>query len=755
MIASIRRLYYFLLIPIWLRVLLVGLILVLIPTVVAFVLIEREVQSVDRANLLAYMEEEGERQRAQVVDAFNRAQSDLQAYLENDDERFRVLLLLVDETERPFTRNAVEDYLNSQLVGSGLFNSVRVVDSSGVIRVASERSILGQSVREFETGASEAGSATFIAFQNAVDLDVPQRWVITNQADGTVTFELVQVIGEADNNARGYFVADFNHEALLYNTLTQENAFVDTLNYMVTLEGEVIADDDDLEAAQRSAQANPVVGTLTRQTGTVEYSLDDRTHVSYYAPLFNLNQPLTLVVDTPLQITFVQTLDRIYDQGLIIVLLLLFLGGAASYLLAQSVTQPLRALQMDIAALGDGDFDRTILGTTRRDEIGSVSRTFGSIRDQIRTLVEEQSESITARVRDLQATQTVTRTAAIQRDSQTLMNRVVDQIIELFPNIYHAQIFLLDPERRFALLRASTGEVGQTLLSRGHRLGVGSVSVIGQVTEEGRVVVARDTSDSEVHRLNKFLPETRAELAIPLSIGDTLIGALDVQSKQSDSFTADQINILQTMADQIAIAIENTRLYQESIRRLDELNATRREDVSRDWRDYLYAQRTPALVSESGVGDVVPPPTLRQQAIKTGQPAVSDVTERDTIAFAIPVSLRDQVLGAVEWEIPAKEYSGEKLQLASELVNRLAISLDNARLFQESRRATDRERLVNDIAARLTGQTDIDEILQTAVREVGQALRVPKVAINLHLNTDRDDKIDLLAPTVEGDTPNS
>ena len=97
----------------------------------------------------------------------------------------------------------------------------------------------------------------------------------------------------------------------------------------------------------------------------------------------------------------------------------------------------------------------------------------------------------------------------------------------------------------------------------------------------------------------------------------------------------------------------------------------------------------------------------------------------------MPIQLRGQILGAVEWELPTDEFNTDKVLLAQELVNRLAISLDNARLFQESRRAIDRERLVNAIASKLSGQTDIDAILQTAVREVGQALRVPQVSINL------------------------
>jgi GAF domain-containing protein len=107
------------------------------------------------------------------------------------------------------------------------------------------------------------------------------------------------------------------------------------------------------------------------------------------------------------------------------------------------------------------------------------------------------------------------------------------------------------------------------------------------------------------------------------------------------------------------------------------------------------------------------------------------MTEGNTIPFAVPISLRGQVLGAAVWELPASQFSEDKVTLAEELVNRLAVSLDNARLFEESQRATARERLVNDIAAKITGQTAVDAILTTAVREVGQALQSSNVRVRL------------------------
>jgi GAF domain-containing protein len=236
---------------------------------------------------------------------------------------------------------------------------------------------------------------------------------------------------------------------------------------------------------------------------------------------------------------------------------------------------------------------------------------------------------------------------------------------------------------------------------------------------------------SRVHQRNEFLGGTRAELAIPLQVGEQVIGALDVQSQESNAFSDDEIGVLQTMADQIAVAIENARLYQESVRRLEEIERSNRLATLNAWERYMHEQRTQQLASAAGVKTGLDMADLRTQAVAQNQIVVGDLTERQTVPVAVPIQLRGQVLGAVEWELPAQDFDDNKLQLAQELANRLAISLDNARLFEESQRTTERERLVSSIAAKLTGQTDIEEILQTAVREVGQALRSPQVSIRL------------------------
>jgi GAF domain-containing protein len=158
-----------------------------------------------------------------------------------------------------------------------------------------------------------------------------------------------------------------------------------------------------------------------------------------------------------------------------------------------------------------------------------------------------------------------------------------------------------------------------------------------------------------------------------------LIGALDVQSRESNTFSPDQISILETMADQISISLDSARLYQESIRRLQEIERSRSGALAHEWQDYLYDQRTQRLTVQAGY-ETTDDYGLRDLAIKTDQTQVGEKTERSTIPFAVPIRLRGMVLGAAQWEIPVAEFTQGKVQLAEELVNRLALTLENARL---------------------------------------------------------------------------
>lgn len=713
--------------PIWLRITFAFLIATLIPMAIVLTLIQQQVANVDLRNLEAFLSDTGGHRQENIQDVFDSASQDL-TYLTASSEYQPQLLNLLTLAGRSSTlTNSVNSYIDQRMLDTGLFSQVTLVTLGDIVRLSNP------------AGTADAqnqlrGAPILQVAETAFELGEQQRTIAYTDRDGDLVIAMMRFVYDGDNDATGYAVGFLNYEDRILEVLLEETEFIaQPRRYLATVSGEVLAQPSVASEVAPFIDQTPVQSAFNGESDVTLYEIDGTEYIGHYAPIGDV---LALVTELPVDTSFSLTASEIYGDGVFVIILSVIFALVIAGVTAFSISNPLRILEADIRALNDGDFDRPVDTISRGDEIGLVAQTFVNTREQIRSLLEDLEARIQASVRDVEATQEVSRFAANQRDLQILMDKVVDLIVNRFANIYHAQIFLMDDAGKVALLRASTGEAGRQLLARGHRLEVGSISVIGQVTEEARVIVARDTEASGVHRRNEFLQTTRAELAIPLRIGRKVIGALDVQSQQSDSFDRDQINTLQTMADQIAIAIENARLYQESVQRLQEVADSNRQLTQTAWQEYMAHRRQQQLVSEAGAMTEVDMASLRQLAVERDAPVVGEVTADDTIPFAVPIRLRGQVLGAAEWEIAVTDFAEGKVQLAQELVNRLALSLDNARLFQESRRAIDRERLVNEVAAKLTSQTDIDDILQIAVREVGQALRAPNVNIRLRVADD-------------------
>lgn len=638
-----------------------------------------------------------------------------------------LLLIGGGTTERTLQ---VSSDMQREAKDAGNLRALRIVNTRGlIVAQASVDQVLAY--RGFDTN-----SPSFVAAQNAAQSDIDQT--VTVSGTDELNIEFTQTVRDASNAVVGYIIGTVDERTGVLPYLTSAN---NISSFLVTAgQQPLVVANTGLITDTTRADSVAAKRALAGQTATTSYLVGTRQNtemLGFYGAVTNPitpNQTLfALVTEIPVSAITNPTVEYLGGARLFVgVLGLAIIIGLLITLANQLIIPPLVGLREAMQAAVDGDLNYPLEFGDRQDEIGKLSASFIDMRTHVRGLIEDLENRIASRTRDISATQEVGRFAASQRNLQALLDQVVELIVEKFPDIYHAQIFLLNTDRDYALLRASTGEPGKVMLARGHKLAVGSLSVIGQVTGQGEVVVARDTGTSQVHQRNELLPLTRAELAIPLKIGDVTIGALDVQSRIRDAFGKDEVAILQTMADQVAVAIENARLYQESVRRLEEIERINRTSTLEAWQEYLYAQRERQLSSQAGIVSGNDLSTLRKQAIKENRIAVGTLTANQTIPIAVPVQLRGQTLGAVEWEIPANDLNENKLQLAQELANRLAISLDNARLFQESQRAAERERVVNTIAARLTPQTEISDILQTAVREVGQALRAPNVTIRLH-----------------------
>jgi GAF domain-containing protein len=332
----------------------------------------------------------------------------------------------------------------------------------------------------------------------------------------------------------------------------------------------------------------------------------------------------------------------------------------------------------------------------------------------------------------LQATAQVGEITSKILDLDQLFNEAVGLIRDRFA-YYHVQIFLVDDERQYANLVASTGEAGQRLLARNHRLAVGSQSVIGRVTQTGEVVIARDTDRDIVHARNELLPNTRSEMALPILDADRIIGALDVQSTRSDAFRRTDVQALQTMANQIGTAIrnarlfaeqkasvqENKRLFFESEANLREIQRLNRQLTSRSWEDYLASQQSTGGVTISDV-EMVDQAEWSPAMIEAAQrrrPVAATRADGQPM-LAIPIVLRGEVIGAIEVEDDSSSDEADAIELIQAVAQRLAVSLENARLFEESQETTAQQQHLNSIVGRYQAAGTVDELLQITLAEL-------------------------------------
>ncbi|MBC7871719.1 MAG: GAF domain-containing protein [Chitinophagaceae bacterium] len=326
---------------------------------------------------------------------------------------------------------------------------------------------------------------------------------------------------------------------------------------------------------------------------------------------------------------------------------------------------------------------------------------------------------------------------------------ITNRIIERFDFVYHAQVFMIPPEGHQARLVASTGPIGQKLIAASHGLIIGSQSVIGQVTQKGQPIVARAGSNNTIHRRNELLPDTAVEAAFPLRIGDKIIGALDLQSKDTDAFNdPNLLATFQALADSTALAIDNASQYETARSRQEEnehLVGQLRDALfdrerlnerltGRAWSDYLRGARNDyGLDIDFGLNSVEPEhgltPTL-EEAIRINHFVQEDQDSRQIVA--IPLRVRGQVVGAMEFELDKdRTFTPEDFDLVQEVGERFGLAAENARLLDESQRLGQREALVNQISSRLQTHNNVEATVTEAARSLREAIKAEKVTIRL------------------------
>jgi GAF domain-containing protein len=322
---------------------------------------------------------------------------------------------------------------------------------------------------------------------------------------------------------------------------------------------------------------------------------------------------------------------------------------------------------------------------------------------------------------ELKSAAQVAREAAAIHDLDRLLEDTVNLISDRF-GFYHAGIFLLDDQREYAVLCAASSEGGKKMLARQHKLPVGKVGIVGYAAGTGEPRIALDVGSDATFFNNPDLPQTRSEAALPLKPRNIVIGILDVQSAQSNAFSDDDVAILQTLADQLALAIDNARLFTETQNTLKELATINRRLVSQAWQP---------RVAHINAGFAYDPIKGIKPVVKSPLP---EITENNR-ALISPIIFRGQALGSIALQRAEGEpaWSKPEVEFFNGIVSQLGLALENARMFEDMQEQAEREKLVSDIAAKLWASSDIDTIVRTAVEEIGSSLNLTKAELELEV----------------------
>lgn len=346
--------------------------------------------------------------------------------------------------------------------------------------------------------------------------------------------------------------------------------------------------------------------------------------------------------------------------------------------------------------------------------------------------IEQRTRDLRRHRTYLEVASLMAREISLEADEDTLF-RTALAVIQRYLGFYHAGIFILDEAKEYAILRAASSEAGQRMIAAGHRLKKGVEGIVGYVVEKGEARIALDVGKDAVHFKNPYLPDTRSEIALPIRVGQEVIGALDIQSTEMSAFSEEDIQVLQAMADQLGVALERRQLIERLQHYATELETRYRQVVRQQWRDYLRSSHTPRGYRwrANRLEVIKTPPAEIEQISRQMQPLLKSSPSEDQHTFFLPIRARGEPIGTIEVKIQGKGIPEETLRLLHNVAERIGLALENARLLEMMRVRVEREHLVSELGSRVQAATDVEGILRAAALEIGRALGVSEVLVQL------------------------
>ena len=530
-------------------------------------------------------------------------------------------------------------------------------------------------------------------------------------------------------------------DSTMQDVKTASFFLIDSNGTLVYLADQV--NQDILNLANRNNESKPTLTNvqepfnnifkkmMSGENGFAEITINDNPLFVSYMPLESVNWSLGIAVDQnsfadvidiePIPVnqqTFIVYIQRLVLIWILLIAVMLIVGGVVIF----RTLEPVSHLVNTLILWSGGDFDAQIPKDAPL-EFGLVATLVQNIKTDLRNQIyqldkkiSEKSAILDQQTRQIQIASEVARDIISTRNFHVLLDRTLNLLIDRL-KYYHVGIFLIDPNREYAILEAAPGEIGSAMIEQGHRLRLGSSSIVGSVSSLGEALVVNDSTKEPLFIKNPLLPHAMSELALPLMVDGNVIGVLDVYQNTIEAFDREECEILQTLADQLAFAIANARLYQQyqdTERQLEKLSNQLSLDI---WQS----------ISETS-------PIAGYAIDSAGINAFgwNDKIQNQEESFKLPIQVRGIITAWLEiWPLNGN-LSVSEAELLSVLSDRIGQAIESARLFEETIKRASREQMVNKIVTSLSGTLELDRLLQDAVRELGLLPNIAEVVIQVN-----------------------
>ena len=420
---------------------------------------------------------------------------------------------------------------------------------------------------------------------------------------------------------------------------------------------------------------------------------------------------------------------------------LALIAGASilGLLIANSIGKPLTELTGTAQQIAEGDINLEAPVGWRDDEISGLAQSFNRMTKRLRGLIGELEKRVQDRTSELEAlnkqlitaSQLSSRVASIL-DADELVAQVVNLIRDQF-NLYYVGLFLVDEGNKWAVLKSGTGEAGRSMLAKQHRIKIGE-GMIGWCIQNTQARIALKASEDTVRLVTPDLPDTRSEAAIPLGSRGLVIGALSIQSDKPDAFDEATIATFQTMADQIAVAIDNARLFAETQRSLEATRLAYGELSRNAWQERINTRAIQVQRNENGI-------KFTNLNLTDGSGQATNTHPHDVNGkFLLPIKVRGTVIGYINAQKSSESanWTDSEKEMFSTLTEQLGIALESARLYEETSTRAEREKVISQITNRVRETLDIETILRTATMEMRKVLNLDEVEVRMSQHSSQE-----------------